>query len=94
MKRLEIIHLRLAGGCPEGLIGEIRRSAATRQTTMELKIYRHATVATDIGIHILHEPNEAKKLPGQLGTLLASALREHGMVEHSVWIEEEAEVSR
>ena len=33
-----------------------------------------------------------KKLQ-RLGIRLAAALREHGMVEHTVWIEEEADIN-
>ncbi len=89
MKRLEIIHLRLGAGCPKDLISDIRRSATVHSATTDLRIYRQAGVAADLSIHIHHE--STGELPSPLGLLLASALREHGMVEHRVWIEEQPE---
>ena len=91
MKRLEIIHLRLATDCSKDLVDNIRRSAASN-THADLKIFQHAGVAKDLGIHILHDNDDTEELPSPLGVSLASALKAHGMVEHSVWIERNEEV--
>jgi hypothetical protein len=71
MRRLEIIHLRMAAAVPDGLLEEIRRSG---------RIFRHATLTTDIAVHLMSE---------EVGARIADALREYGLVNHSVWIEEE-----
>ena len=50
-------------------------------------IYRHARIAGDLSIHLHLGPGEGSRLSA-LGTHLAGALEEHGMVEHTVWLEE------
>ncbi|MCP4674686.1 MAG: hypothetical protein GY854_04060 [Deltaproteobacteria bacterium] len=92
MKRLEIIHLRLTAGSLDDLVEDIRRSATAGSQTAEITIFQHVGVATDLGIHILHETDDSVDLHSSLGMSLASALKEHGMVEHSVWIERNDEV--
>ena len=87
MKRLEIIHVRLAVGYPEDLIGDIQRTAAEQNQKCDLKVYLHAELPTDLAIHILHESSHTEELASSLGLQLASEMKEHGMVEHSVWIE-------
>ncbi len=92
MKRqLEIIHLRLVEPCPKSLMAAIKGSAVAKRDDIEMKIYQQSGVATDVGIHLHHAVIEDDSLPCDLGILLASALREHGMVEHTLWIEEKQE---
>ena len=86
MKKLEIIHLRLAGNPPAALVEQIHASIATEGCPIEVRIYRHATVPTDLAIHLLS--SKGGTCASDLGLLLAEALREHGMVEHTVWFEE------
>ena len=47
----------------------------------------HAKVAGDLSIHLHLGPGEGSRLSA-LGTHLAGALKEHGMVEHTVWLAE------
>ena len=89
MKRLEIIHLRLAGNRPAALVEQIHTSIAAEECPIEARIYHHATVTTDLAIHLLS--SESGACASDLGLRLAAALREHGMVEHTVWIEERAD---
>lgn len=91
MNKLEIVHLRLAGGCPLSLIEEVRRSTAAADPLLSVRIYRHASVASDLGVHLHLQGNEGDARPSDLGVRLAEALREHGIVEHTVWIEEQSE---
>ena len=86
MKRLEIIHLRSTDGRLEDRVRSILRLAATLERPSELLIYRRERVPTDLSVHLVHR-RSSEELPSQLGMRLASALREHGMVEHSVWTE-------
>ena len=84
MKRLEIIHLRLAGALPPDLFEEIRRSTAnTRASSVDL--YCRVNVETDVAIHLhLNESGPDDQACG-LGLRLAAGLKEYGMVEHTVW---------
>lgn len=93
MNRLEIIHLRLTDGLPEDLVRGILQSATTFGRRSELLIYRRERVATDLSIHLVHR-GPAEELPSPFGMRLASALREHGMVEHSVWTESKEDANR
>ena len=88
MKSLEIIHLRLAGNPPVSLIDQVRSSIAASRCSVEVKVYRDATVPTDFAIHLLS--GEFGTCASELGLRIAAALREHGMVDHTVWIEENA----
>ena len=85
MKRLEIIQLRLAGSLPDGLIEEIRQSAASEKQPTSVSIYHRANVENDIAIHLHQEVPESDNQASNLGLRLAAALREYGMVEHTVW---------
>jgi hypothetical protein len=90
MTRLEIIHLRLAGPTPPDLVADISRAIGVGGAAARAHIYRHATLAGDLSIHLpLESGDEAER--SILGTHLAQALQEHGMVEHTVWVEESAD---
>lgn len=86
MKALEIIHLRLAGNPPVTLAEQIRSSVAAEDSETEVRIYRDAAVPTDLAIHL--RSNEGDACASNPGLRIAAALREHGMVDHGVWIEE------
>lgn len=82
---LEIIHLRLAGDRPEGLVEEIYRSLAHELEVVV--VYRRSTIASDLAVHL--HVDDAEEQPSDLGIRLAAELRRFGMVEHSVWLEEQ-----
>lgn len=86
MRRLETILLRLASYGPPDLVADIRRSVAGDDA--DVRIYRRAGVAGDLAVHIRMRSDGPDAAASELGVHLAAALRRHGMVEHSVWIEE------
>jgi hypothetical protein len=86
MNRLEIIHLRLADATHPGLVEDIRRAIDTGGAGPAAYVYRHATLAGDLSIHLHFEFSGGEHRA--LGAHLARALKEHGMVEHTVWLEE------
>ena len=90
MKWLEIIELRSADNNRElmksqleSLINEVNQVAKHQK----IKVYNHISVETDLRIHLIHDSEKAKVSVSPLGLDLASALKEHGLVNHSVWIE-------
>ena len=87
MKRLEVIHLRLAASLPKEVAQEIRRSVAEAGESWPVRIYRCPALAGDLGIHIHRAAGSPHEGFSDLGVRLAEALREHGMVEHTVWTE-------
>jgi len=92
MKWIEIITLRSAGTPRDSIEQKIPRSAVEVDRTKNLvcvQVYRHATVGTDLSIHLLFQSFGPEAQPSALGQHLASALKEFGLVNHSLWIEEE-----
>ena len=81
MKKLEIIHLRLAGDCRSKLVEEIRQSLGVARA----RIFRHATIDGDLSIHLLGEGDAHHS---ELGVRLSAALRDYGLVDHAIWLEE------
>jgi N-methylhydantoinase B/oxoprolinase/acetone carboxylase alpha subunit len=87
MRWLEIIHLRLAGKNPGALVDAIRKTVDSGTDSMEVRIYRHAKLETDLIVHLHRNAAGGTENTSDLGARLASVLREYGMVEHSVWQE-------
>jgi len=85
MSRLEIVHLRLAGPCPPALLQEVIR--LVEQGDAAARVFRNATVSGDFGVHLEITSQVESEAPSALGLRLAAALRERGIVEHTVWIE-------
>ena len=90
MRQLEIIQVRLTGRSQATLINDIRRSVLA-DTTDNIRFYRHATVPTDLSIHIHLETHTDLRQTSDLGVRLAAAMRDYGMVQHTVWIEDQGE---
>jgi hypothetical protein len=89
MRRLEIIHLRWTGPRPADLFAAIRETVAGLGGPDRVEVLRHEGVPTDVAIHLRHEDDTPDPDLTELGMRLAAALREVGMVEHSIWLEEE-----
>jgi hypothetical protein len=85
MRRLEIIHLRLAGALPPGLHEEIRRSAHAASEPASVDLYCRVDVEDDVAVHLHQKPSGSGDQASDLGLRLAAALKEYGMVEHTVW---------
>ena len=90
MKWLEVIKLRLAGG-GESLLEELLRPMAEvgQSGLVEIKTYRHAALETDLSLHLHWESENPEQNGSTLGLRLAQALKEFGLIDHSIWIEEE-----
>ena len=85
MKRLEIIHLRLAGALPPGLFEEIRASTTNTRDPASVALYWRVNVENDVAIHLHLEESGPDSQASDLGVRLAAGLKEYGMVEHTVW---------
>jgi len=82
MNTLEIIHLRSSGEPLEALADRIRESIwAEGRESRVATLYRRHGLDTDVAIHIRGDG------PSTLAAHLALALREYGLVEHTVWEE-------
>lgn len=86
MTILEVIHLRMAGDDSETLVDLVRAAVEDPVDPPGVRIYRHARVEGDLLIHIHRRgPKEAIEA-SELGLRLASVLRLHALVDHSVWV--------
>ena len=90
MKWLEIIKLRSAGK-DSGLLEELLLSIdkLVQSGLVEMKTYHHAALETDLSVHLRWESGRPEKNGSALGLRLDQALREFGLTDHSIWIEEE-----
>ena len=90
MKWLEIIKLRSAGKDSE-LLEEFLLSIDKlgQSGLVEMKTYRHAALETDLSVHLHWESEQPEQNGSTLGLRLAQALKEFGLIDHSIWIEEE-----
>jgi hypothetical protein len=89
MKWLEIIELRSGPSNSKfiedklsSLIKELNKNSA-RQS---IKIYCNANIDSDLSIHLLHDSHNANN-KSPLSLQLVSALKEYGLINHSVWVE-------
>jgi hypothetical protein len=90
MKWLEVIKLRSAGK-DSGLLEEFLLSIAkfSQSGLIEMKTYRHAVLETDLSVHLHWESERPDQNGSPVGLRLAQAFKEFGLVDHSIWIEEE-----
>lgn len=89
MKWIEIIKLRNAGEVPESL--KVLLSGLLKNGPSglaEARLYRHASWETDWTMHLHWETEQPEKNGSALGLHLSQALKEFGLIDHSIWIEE------
>ena len=84
MHVVEVIRLRLATANRDEIIAQISK-LAIQLGLDEINIYRHATVDTDLSIHLDHRDVEIDA-PFD-GRSLSSLLKEFGLVNYSRWVE-------
>jgi hypothetical protein len=97
MKWVEIITLRspskISGQFIDELlkgVGESDSLTDTLKRLLEIKTYYHSVVETDLSIHIYWESEAGNQHKSPLGLRIFSALRNMGLLNHSVWIERAA----
>lgn len=90
MAWLEIIEIRAVGRNRElldsrlqDLIVEVKRNTHLQI----LKVYINVLLETDFSIHLFHDSHKVDTRGSSLGTRLAQALIEFGLVNHTVWVE-------
>ena len=90
MKWLEIIELRTVNRNQDLLKSQLRNlinkteQEAKKQT---IKVYSRVMVDTDFSIYLFHDSKKIENNGSPLGLNLVTALKEFGLVNHSVWIE-------
>ena len=84
MHTLEIIRIRLASESIDEVLAKVNE-LADELDAVSFKIYRHASIDTDLVIH-LHHPTVVTQ-PSESGLLMASLLSSMGLINHSTWVE-------
>jgi hypothetical protein len=90
MNWVEIITLRSPANINTQFVDELLKDVGKYDTSkhlIEIKIYHHSVVETDLSIHIYwkSEPGSQHKSP--LGLKFSYALRNLGLLNHSIWVE-------
>lgn len=87
MRRLEIIHLRSSGRPLESLGERIRESIRSGEPNeAAITLYSRHGLDTDLMVHVRYD-GEPQTGPSDLALKLAAALRNYGLVEHTLWEE-------
>lgn len=85
---LEIVQLRSTSVAAGDLAGELTRYPTGDDPGNRIQLFRRIDVPTDVSIHIYHV-DLGHAGPSPLGQRLSSELRLHGMVLHTLWLEQE-----
>jgi hypothetical protein len=90
MKWLEIIELRSISSnheMLESLLQSLIKDVEKETKKQPIKAYSQIMINTDFRIHLFHDSKKMENSGSPLGLSLASALKDFGLVNHSVWIE-------
>jgi hypothetical protein len=89
---LEVIEIRAVGTNREMLklkLQDIINELSRESKLLTVKVYRHAALDTDFSVHIYHNSKKTDTKCSSICTLLISMLKDFGIVNHTVWIEQE-----
>ena len=90
MKWVEIITLRSPANINTQFVDELLKEVGKSDTPkhlVEIRIYHHSVVETDLSIHIYWESEPGSQHKSPLGLRVSYALRNLGLLNHSVWVE-------
>ncbi len=88
MKWLEMIQLRVVDGKRRPLESEINKlieEVGSKGKKQMVIVYNHSLIDTDYCVQVVHDSAAVENPGSPLGLRLADALKEFGMVNHSVW---------
>ncbi len=90
MKWVEIITLRSPVNIDTQFVDELLKGVGKSDTPkhlVEVRIYHHSIVETDLSIHIYWESEPGSQHKSPLGLKFSYALKDMGLLNHSVWVE-------
>jgi hypothetical protein len=90
MKWLEIIKLRTAEKS-SGVLEKIflPGDEFVQSGLIKIAFYRHDVLESDLSIHLQWDSKQPSKNGSSLGLRFAQALKDFGLIDHSIWIEKE-----
>jgi len=90
MRWIEIISLRCPASLNMRFVDELLKELGKPDPPEHLegiRIYRHSIVETDLSIHIHWKSESGNQSKSPLGLRVSSALKDLGLLNHSVWVE-------
>jgi hypothetical protein len=90
MKWIESIQLRSAGSNREILESKLQRlvdEVVSKRKRQVIMAFSRVSIDTDFSIHIFHDSKKVENGGSRLGLRLAAALKEFGLINHSIWME-------
>ncbi len=90
MTRLEMIEIRTTeknNAALEAYLASWQTEVYADEKAPLVKIYRHAALDTDFSIHLRYDAQTNENDFSVLSERLSAALKEFGLVNHTVWIE-------
>ena len=90
MNVLETIELQSMGNNRKSLEQVLRsfiEELNNETVPIQIKVYNNLAVDSNFSIHLLYNSSEADISGSHLGLQLGSALKEYGLINHSVWLE-------
>lgn len=90
MKWIEIITLRSSSKINTQLLDELLKEAYNSEKPkhlVEIRIYHHSVVETDLSIHFYWQSESGSQNKSPLGLAFYYALKNQGLLNHSVWVE-------
>ncbi len=90
MKWIELIQLRSAGSNRKIVESKLQRlidEVDRKKKWQPIVAYSRVSIDTDFSIHILHDSKKVETAGSRLGLRLVAALKEFGLVNHSIWKE-------
>ena len=92
MKWLEIIKLRTSVQNIENMVNEFMRPLTKdnlENGLLAIQVYCHATLVTDLSIHIQWETKKASSQKSLVGSCIVNVLEDFGITHHTIWIRQE-----
>ncbi len=88
MKWIEVVQLRASErnqNVLESRLKELVKGINRENGHGRIMIFRRTLVPMDYSIHLVHHDNVVENQGSSLGLQLAAALKEFGLVNHSIW---------
>lgn len=94
MTWLEIIEIRSSGSNLDLLELQLQDLIKEFNRDTKVKLYKHIELETDLSIHFLHYSKKSYSKCRPISAQLIQSIKEFGIVNHTVWIEQTAHVKQ
>lgn len=88
IKHKEIVLVRVLGNNREAIMSEVSRKLSeinAAESRVAIELFCNVTLPTDFSVHLDYYEPIKRKDPSTFGQILAEALKEFGLISHSLW---------